>query len=317
MSANQTFSLIYKYLKDNYLSVSYFYAVPPTRKKTPVSQKAPALKRATPKKKKSKGWPIQLKFIVAGIVLVLLSPFYYGYVLRTFTNAWRWVTYLGEDPHYRTYKSFNIRIPDKYAIHGIDVSYAQGKIDWQKVKTMEEDSVRINFAFIKATEGLLTVDPYFQRNWREAPKAGIVCGAYHYFKPAKDGKWQARFFLQTVKAEKGDLPMVADVEELNGVSPDKMRLELKSFLTYIQTKTGVRPIIYSGISFYQDYLQGYFDEYPLWIAHYHQSELNINQKAKWCFWQHSDKATITGINHVVDFDAFKGDSIAFKKILIQ
>lgn len=260
---------------------------------------------------------MQLKIGVAGMLLILLSPFYYAYVLKAFISAWRWVSDVGVNPHYRSYKSFNIRIPDKYAIHGIDVSHAQGKIDWQKVKTMEEDSVHISFAFIKATEGILLVDPYFQRNWREAPKAGITCGAYHYFKPAKSGKWQAKFFLQTVKMEKGDLPVVVDIEELNGVTPAKMRQELKEFLTFVQTKTSVKPFIYSGISFYQDYLAGYFNGYMLWIANYHQPELKMSSETNWQFWQHSDKATINGINHVVDFDAFKGDSMAFRKILIQ
>ena len=290
----------------------------PTAAKKPSTNKRSSTKKKIPvRKKKSKGWPVELKIAIAGLLLILLSPFYYGYIVRTFTYGWRWVRDIGENPHYRTYKSFNIRIPDKYAIHGIDVSYAQGKIDWQRVKVMEEDSVHISFAFIKATEGILSVDPYFQRNWREAPKAGIICGAYHYFKPAKSGKWQAKFFLQTVKVEKGDLPMVADVEELNGVTPAKMRKELKDFVGYIKARTGVKPIIYSGISYYQDYLQGYFDDYPLWIAHYHKAELRISSTTDWRFWQHSDKATISGINHVVDFDAFRGDSAAFKKLLIQ
>ena len=295
----------------------YFCPVAVPRKRTPATKKPIVKKKAPARKKKSKGWPIQLKIAIAGLLLIVLSPFYYGYVLRTFTSAWRWVRDIGADPHYRTYKSFNIRIPDKYAIHGIDVSYAQGKIDWQKVKTMEEDSVHISFAFIKATEGIMLVDQYFQRNWREAPKVGITCGAYHYFKPSKSGKWQAKFFLQTVKVEKGDLPVVVDVEELNGVTPEKMRAELKDFVIFIQTKTGVKPIIYSGISFYQDYLDGYFDSYILWIAHYHKPELKISKQTNWQFWQHSDAATINGINHTVDFDAFKGDSAAFKSLLIR
>lgn len=291
--------------------------MPAANKKTIVSKKVPVRKKAPVKKKKSKDWPIQLKVAIAGVLLVLLSPFYYGYVVKTFTSTWRWIRDMGEEPHYRTYKSFNIRIPDKYAIHGIDVSYAQGKIDWQKVKGMEEDSVHISFAFIKATEGIMLVDPYFQRNWREAPKVGIICGAYHYFKPSKSGKWQAKFFLQTVKIEKGDFPPVVDIEELNGTDPNKMRQGLKEFLNHIQNRTGVKPIIYSGISFYQDYLQGYFDGYPLWIAHYHHAQLNVSPDIKWIFWQHSDRATINGINHVVDFDAFRGDSLAFRKLLIH
>ena len=254
---------------------------------------------------------------IAGIILVLLSPFYYGYVIRGFSSGWRWIRDIGGNPHYRIYKSFNIRIPDKYSVHGIDVSYAQGKIDWQKVKAMEEDSVHISFAFIKATEGILSVDPYFQRNWREAPKAGITCGAYHYFKPSKSGKLQARFFLQAVNMEKGDLPAVVDVEELNGVTPEKMRKELKDYLTYVETKTRVKPIIYSGMSFYQDYLSAYFGGYTSWIASYNQPELNLSSGTHWLFWQHSDKATINGIGHVVDFDAFKGDSAAFVQLLVK
>lgn len=277
----------------------------------------PARKTSSPKKKMKKKWPVSVKIALAGLVLILLSPFYYGYVLRTFSATWRWMRDWGRNPHYRMYRNFNIALPDKYHIRGIDVSYAQGKIDWQKVKAMNEDSVHITFAFIKASEGILSADPYFQRNWREAAKNGIICGAYHYFKPAKSGVWQARFFLQTVKEEKGDLPLVVDVEELNHVSADKMRQQLKSFLGYIEKRSKTRPIIYAEVSFYQKFLQGYFDGYPLWIANYNQPDLTLNKGGHWAFWQHSDKATVNGINHVVDFDAFNGDSTALQQLLIK
>ena len=95
-----------------------------------------------------------------------------------------------------------------------------------------------------------------------------------------------------------------------------MRAELKDFLDHIEQKTKVRPIIYSGLVFYRDYLKGHFDDYPLWIAHYYQAELKAGAKTRWFFWQHSDKARITGINHVVDFNAFNGDSTAFERLRI-
>jgi lysozyme len=294
--------------------------MPPAKRKTlnsassPAPRKKPVARKRTVKKKK--GLSLEWKFVIAALLLILLSPLYYGYIIKGFTSSWRWVRDIGEDPNYRTYSSFDIRIPKGYAIHGIDVSYYQGKIDWKKVKAMEEDDVKIRFVFIKATEGMFSVDPYFQRNWREAPKAGITCGAYHYFKPKKSGEWQARFFLQTVNFETGDLPPVVDIEELNGVVASKMRIELQVFLTHIEKKTKVKPIIYTGLSFYNDYLKGYFDEYPLWVAHYHQPKLKVN-KADWHFWQHSDKARISGINHVVDFNAFNGDSLAFEQMLIR
>ncbi len=278
-----------------------------------------APKRPAPKKRKSKQQPIPayLKFGLVALVLIVLSPFYYGYIIKGFSSTWRWLLDIGEDPNYRTYNSFEIKIPVAYSIHGIDVSYYQGKIDWQQVRAMKEDGVQVSFAIIKATEGLASVDPYFQRNWREAAKAGIVCGAYHFFRPSKSGKQQAKLFLQTVTFEAGDLPPVVDIEHLNGATPAAMRKELQAFLVHVEEKTKVKPIIYSGLTYYNDYLRGYFDGYPLWIAHYYKSELKIDAGANWFFWQHSDKARISGIKHPVDFNAFKGDSLSFQRLLIK
>ncbi|MHA4896198.1 glycoside hydrolase family 25 protein [Pedobacter sp. PWIIR3] len=292
----------------------------PKRKSTIPKPAAFPKKKPVPRKrvtKKGKGLSREWKFVIVGLLLVLFSPFYYGYIIKGFSSTWRWVKDWGEDPNYRSYRSFNIRIPKGNQIHGIDVSYYQGKIDWKQVKLMEEDDVKIQFAFIKATEGLFNVDPYFQRNWREAPKAGIICGAYHYLLPKKSGEWQAKFFLQTVKFEAGDLPPVCDIEELNGIPASKMRVQLSAFLTFVEKKTGVKPIIYTGLSFYKDYLQGHFDEYPLWIAHYNQPKLKVASSVNWHFWQHSDQAKVSGINHVVDFNSFNGDSLAFSRMLIK
>jgi lysozyme len=281
------------------------------------NKKNPAGKKKTPVKRKPAGQiSLTWKIAIAAFLFLLFSPFYYGYLLKGLTSTWRWVRDIGHDPNYRLYKSFNIRMPEKYKVCGIDVSYYQGNINWRLVKHMHEDSIHISFAFIKATEGLLLVDPYFQHNWREAAKAGITRGAYHYFRPRLNGKWQARFFLQTAKTQKGDLPMVVDVEQLDGVSPDKMRLELSAYLKYIQEQTGIKPIIYSGIKFYSNNLAGYFSGYPLWIAHYYEPDLKLDDASKWKFWQHSDKAQVNGINHVVDFDVFNGDSLSFRKWLV-
>lgn len=273
------------------------------------------VRKRKPSRKKSKGLSLQLKFAIASVLLVLLSPFYYGYVLKVASTTWFWLRHPSDDQNYRTYESYEIKIPKKYSIHGIDVSYYQGKIDWQKVSAMNDDGVKITFAFIKATEGILNVDPYFQRNWREAPKSGIKVGAYHFFRPRKSGLWQANFFLQTVSMEKGDLPPVVDVESLDGVSPEKMRKELNAFVIRVEERTNVKPIIYTGLKFYQSYLAQYYQDYPFWVAHYHQAKLKLNDKA-WKFWQHSDKASINGIHHVVDFNAFNGDSLQFQQMFI-
>lgn len=285
----------------------------------PESKKKWWLKKTREKKKPGKkdARPLRRRIFFALLLAGALSPFYYGYLIKPFTSAWRWLNDIGTNPHYRTYKSFHIRIPDQYAVHGIDVSSYQGVIDWTKVKAMHEGRVHLSFAFIKATEGVFKVDPYFERNWRDAPKAGIICGAYHYFKPKFDGVWQARFFLQNVKTEKGDLPVVVDVEELDGVQPDVMRKELNDFLKTTAVKTGARPIIYTGLKFYKDNLQGYFNTYAMWFSNYDNPEPAVDSGTKWTFWQHSDRARVNGIKSPVDFDAFNGDSLAFRKMLIR
>ena len=173
---------------------------------------------------------------------------------------------------------------------------------------MEDDDVSIRFTFIKATEGVLLADRKFQRNWNESKKAGIIRGAYHYFKPNKSGYWQARFFLQTVNFKAGDMLPVLDVEERGTESRAKFQANLKKFLNEIEKEVGVKPIIYTGYKFYEDNLAGDFDGYPLWIANYYRSKLRpLSRQVKWHFWQHSDKARVNGIQHKVDMNVFNGD----------
>src|SRR6185436_17869011 len=101
-----------------------------------------------------------------------------------------------------------IELPLGYKIHGIDVSSYQGNIYWPAVVAMKDQDVNIQFAFIKATEGLNKVDKQFQRNWQKAKEANIIRGAYHFFLATKSGRIQAQNFINTVQLQPGDLPPV-------------------------------------------------------------------------------------------------------------
>jgi lysozyme len=50
-----------------------------------------------------------------------------------------------------------------YSIRGIDVSHHQGPIDWTEVA-----KDRVDFVYIKATEGGDWVDTRFRQNWNES-----------------------------------------------------------------------------------------------------------------------------------------------------
>lgn len=282
-------------------------------KKTTVKPRTPRRKKAVAKGKFS----VKFKVVVIIVIALVLSPFYYGKVFKTAVSTSRWFRDLFVFDEYPHYEKFGIRIPRKFYVHGIDVSYYQGKIDWEKVNLMEYNGIKVSFAFIKATEGVTLVDSYFQRNWRESKNNEVIRGAYHYFKPKKSGLWQARFFLQTVKIEPGDLPPVIDIEEIAGLSKNEFIPNIQDFLDEIEEKTKVKPIIYTGYQFYVDHLMGEFDDYPLWVAHYYQPKLKFSENKPWKFWQHADNAHIDGIKHKVDMNVFNGEEEDLSALLVQ
>lgn len=213
------------------------------------------------------------------------------------------------------YPEFGIPIPAEYEIHGIDVSRYQQNISWDMVKDMNVHDIKLQFAFIKATEGLINIDPFFKRNWKKTKEAGIVRGAYHFFIPTKDGKSQAKNFTDHVQLQSGDLPPVLDVEQAYGANAVQVRKEIKEWLDAVQDFYHIKPIIYTYLDFYNNYLKGYFDGYPLWVAHYlqpHQPRINRD----WTFWQHSEQGRVNGILSKVDFNVFNGDSLSFRALLV-
>jgi lysozyme len=231
-------------------------------------------------------------------------------------TALAWYVWKREAPHFLRYKEFGIEIPSNYAIHGIDVSKYQSYIDWDEVKGMEVAEVQIGFAFIKATEGLNNVDQYFKRNWRKAQEANVVRGAYHFFISTKSGRIQAKNFIKTVQLEMGDLPPVLDVEQAYGASPAKLRKNVKEFLDTVEEYYGVKPILYTNVDFYNHYLKGEFEDYPLWVAHYLQKDQPRIER-DWIFWQHSEQGRVNGILTKVDFNVFNGDSTDFRNLLVN
>lgn len=225
--------------------------------------------------------------------LTLASIFIFWWFSRQDSNQWTYVSELG------------IRLPLKYEIHGIDVSHHNAKIDWDKLKASISDEVRIDFAYIKATEGATHVDRQFERNWSEATRVGIKKGAYHFYNPRVLSERQAQNFIKKVKMEAGDLPPVLDLE-INAGRPDEIIINgVRNWLTLIEQHYGVKPIIYTNEHYYKRYIAGNFDDYPLWLAGYSRTHLDdLAENARVLFWQHSEKGWAPGIKGFVDFNVF-------------
>jgi len=221
-----------------------------------------------------------------------------------------------ERPKFVRYPAFGISMPVNFAIHGIDVSRYQDNIDWKAVSSMQDKEVKIGFAFIKATEGLDRVDGRFRQNWFKAKQTSLPRGAYHFFISSKSGKAQAENFIETVALKKGDLPPVLDIETANGASVSDIQQRAKDWLERIESHYKIRPIIYTNVDFYKNFLKEKFDDYPLWVAHYYvKDKPAINRN--WTFWQHNEKGRVNGVDAYVDFNVFNGDSTDFRRMLLQ
>lgn len=218
--------------------------------------------------------------------------------------------------HFVHYPEFGIPVPSDYSIHGIDVSKYQSYVDWEEVSQMKVKDISIGFVFMKATEGLDNTDHFFKRNWQRAKDAGLTRGAYHFFIAGKSGREQAEHFIEEVDLQKGDLPPVLDIEQTYGYPADKLAESLTVWLNVTENYYNTKPIIYTNVDFYNKYLKGHFDDYPLWIAHYLEpAKPRISRD--WWFWQHNEQGKVNGILYNVDFNVFNGDSTDFAGILIR
>jgi lysozyme len=237
-------------------------------------------------------------------------------LLAFVASAVYYITGYFDTPKFVHYPAFGIDIPVNYRIHGIDVSRYQHNIDWTAVKDMQDKEIKIGFAFIKATEGLGRVDDGFRKNWFKAKQSKIPRGAYHFFISSKSGKAQAENFIETVNLSKGDLPPVLDIESTNGASVADIQQRAKDWLVMVEKHYKVKPIIYTNIDFYNNFLDGAFDDYPLWVAHYYVKDKPRIERT-WTFWQHNEKGRVNGVDTFVDFNVYKSDSADFQKLLLK
>ena len=201
-------------------------------------------------------------------------------------------------------------------VPGIDVSYWDSGIDWPKVRATGQ-----RFVVAKATEGITYKDPTFDDNWYGAKSAGLLRGAYHFFRCNVDAKKQADYFIDYVRSVKddGELPPVLDLETNDGIAKEKIVPAVKIWLDRVESAFGKKPIIYSGQYFLQDFLvqpgggpPPWAKDYPLWLAQYPNQYADGMKPFlprgwfSWTIWQYSDKGVVNGINASVDMNMFNG-----------
>lgn len=186
-------------------------------------------------------------------------------------------------------------------IQGLDTSH-HNILNTRQLKEMVQQ-YRLYFNFMKSTEGVTFQDRKFDDYKEYSHKAGMLCGAYHFFRPFSDAEGQAYNFLQryTSMNINGMLPPVVDIEwaesakgeQWSRLSPAKRIKQVRTYLDIVRAAVKTEPIIYTAVNFWETYIypncsaedNKYFAAHPIWIV-----DLNGKRKVpkpwtKAKFWQ--------------------------------
>lgn len=248
---------------------------------------------------------ISLHAKLTGAILLFAISFIFLYIFIISPYAEKWQAIFGD-----------AKYPEGYSIRGIDISHHQGEINWDALSKAEINGERIQFIFVKATEGANDVDDNFKRNFKQAHENGFIRGAYHFFLPNVSAQLQANNFVKRVQLQEGDMPPVLDIESSGKLSPQQLRDSALVWLRLMERHYGAKPILYTYYKFKTEYLgTPQFEKYPYWIAHYYVDTLKYN--GEWKFWQHTDRGRLPGIKGFVDFNCYNGSMYDLQQITIK
>ena len=202
----------------------------------------------------------------------------------------------------------DVRVP---AVDGIDVSDHQKTIDWDAVARDK----RVQFVYIKATEGATYTSHVYRYNLENARRVGIKVGSYHFLRTGSRIRDQFNNFTRSVKKQEQDLLPLIDVEVRQGWTNQQVRDSVKLFADLCEQHYGVRPMIYTSSHFFNHILGRAFADYPLFIARYATNE-PVLDSGDWILWQYSEKGRINGISTPVDLSCFNS-GCGLQNILIK
>ncbi len=187
---------------------------------------------------------------------------------------------------------------------GIDVSYAQGDIDWKKVA-----DAGVEFAIIRAGRGRagsanqMKEDDYFRQNIKGAQENGIDVGVYFYSyaSSVSEAKEEARFLLEIIDGYEIQYPVILDMEEefQSGIGTKKLTNMIEAFFEVLMEEKYF-PMFYSYKSWLEENLDmTILDKYAIWLA---QVGDEVTYDGGYYIWQYSFKGKVSGIETDVDLD---------------
>lgn len=197
-----------------------------------------------------------------------------------------------------------------YTIYnGIDVSYYNGEVDWEKVKNTGIEFAIVRVGLRRSKDGIQEEDARYKKNIEGALAHGIRLGVYMYSSAIneEEARQDARFILDRVKDYYLSLPIIMDYEfagEGGGrmawanMSKETATRNCEAFCETVK-QAGRTPMIYANKDFLMNTVDGKAlgQKYKIWLAQYSN---DATYDGKYDMWQYSSKGSIDGITGYVD-----------------
>ena len=217
-----------------------------------------------------------------------IAMFASGFTPWSFENG-NWINSLGE--------------PIKGAIEkGIDVSFAQGKIDWKKVAATD-----ISYAIIRCGYGNDEVsqdDKWWKYNADECTRLEIPFGVYiySYALNTDEALSEAEHVLLLIEGYDLSYPIYLDLEDerYTGSLSNKEIADIAEVFCETIQSAGYEVGIYANLDWFRNRLtDGRFGQWTRWVAQYNTE---CTYKKAYTMWQCTSMGTVDGIDGFVDLN---------------
>lgn len=202
--------------------------------------------------------------------------------------------------------------------HGVDVSYHQGVIDWNKVKAAGVDFAIIRMGYRGYSTGALATDTKFTENMQGAINAGLKIGAYFFTEAitVDEAVAEAQYVAAALAPYHVTMPVAIDWESnaaasdggrkiTAGLTKSQNTIICSAFSDVIKSY-GYTPMVYANKSDLTNRLDGAAlgQKYEVWLARYNSIAEYNNP---YSIWQYSagsatNKGTVDGIKGNVDLN---------------
>lgn len=213
---------------------------------------------------------------------------------------------LGDDNRY-TY-SENGEVVSKT---GIDVSYHQGDIDWEKVAADGIDFAMIRIGYRGYEQGVMHRDELAESYIQGAEAAGIDVGVYFYSQAISEAeaREEAVFVCGLIKDHEIKYPVVFDWElppddaaRTIGTTTDTLNQCAAAFCQEV-TDRGYTAMLYSNIKMaLTKYDMQTLCAYDLWYVEYKDGHNPPSCPYELQMWQYASDGTVDGIDGYVDMN---------------